>query len=83
MSCMRIFRLNKKGCYNLINAQNDQFVFEVDENFVETSKCSKVASFKIRSKSVDSFLVPWWLNIGIVVLSSILNTFICWLFEVT
>lgn len=63
MSCMRIFRLNKKGCYNLINAQNDHYIFEVDTNFVETTRCSKMSSFKLRSKS-DSFLVPWWLNIG-------------------
>jgi len=64
MSCMRIFKLNKKGCYDLITAQNDPFIFEVDDNFVETTKCSKKSSFKFRSKSVDSFLVPWWLNIG-------------------
>lgn len=77
MSCMRIFRLNKKGCYNLINAQNDQYIFEVVDNFVETTKCSKFSSFKLRSKSVDSFLVPWWLNLGncISILLTFLNIF--------
>lgn len=63
MSCMRIFRLNKKGCYNLINAQNDHYIFELDNNFVETTRCLKMSSFKLRSKS-DAFLVPWWLNMG-------------------
>lgn len=64
MDCMRVFRLNKKGCYNLINAQNDQYILEVDDHFVETSKCLKTSSFKLRTKSVDSFLLPRWLNFG-------------------
>lgn len=60
MSCMKIFRLNQKGCYNLINAQNNQYIFEVDDQFIETTACLKIPS----SNSVESFLVPWWLNIG-------------------
>lgn len=64
MSCMKIFRLNQKGCYNLIDAQNNQYIFEVDDQFVETTACLKIPSSSLRSNSVESFLVPWWLNIG-------------------
>lgn len=46
-----------------MNAQNDDYISEVDTNFVETTRCSKMSSFKLQSKS-DYFLVPWWLNIG-------------------
>lgn len=64
MSCMKIFRLNKKGCYNLINAQNDQYIFQVEDHFVETTKCLKVSSINFKFKPNDSFLGPWSLNIG-------------------
>lgn len=54
---MRIFRLNKKGCYDLQNAQNNQYIFKIDNNLVET--------VKFKSKCVDSFFIPRrWLNIG-------------------
>ncbi|CAH1725291.1 unnamed protein product [Aphis gossypii] len=64
MSCMKIFRLNKKGCYNLINAQNDQYIFQVEDHFVETTKCLKVSSINFKFNPNDSFLGPWSLNIG-------------------
>lgn len=64
MSCMRIFRLSKKGCYNLINAQNDQYLLEVVDNCIETTKCFRMSSFRLKSTSDDSLLVPWLLNIG-------------------
>lgn len=64
MSCMKIFRLNKKGCYNLINAQNDQYIFQVEDHFVEATKCLKVSSINFKFKPNDSFLGPWSLKIG-------------------
>lgn len=64
MCCMKIFRLNKKGCYNLINAQNNQYIFQVEDNFVETTKCLKMSSFKLKFKTNDTFLGPQLFNIG-------------------
>lgn len=48
-----------------MNAQCDQLnIFEIDHNFVETTDYMHISSFKLRSKSVDSFEIPWWLNLG-------------------
>lgn len=63
MSCIRIFKLNQKGCYNLLNTQCNTCLMKCD-NSIKPTDLLQISSFKIRPKSIDSLLEPWWFNLG-------------------